>query len=34
MAGLVDGEVEGACGEEGCCRVKTAVVEEGVYGEG
>jgi hypothetical protein len=34
MAGLVDREVEGTCGEEGCWRIKSAVIEEGVNGEG
>lgn len=34
VAGLVDGEVEGAGGEEGCGGVEGAVVEEGVEREG
>lgn len=33
MAGLVDGEVQGACGEEGCWWVESAVVEKGVEGQ-
>lgn len=32
MAGLMDGEVQGACGEEGRWWVESAVVEKGVEG--
>lgn len=34
VAGLVDGEVEGAGGEEGCWWVEVAVVEQRVDGDG